>query len=1058
MDHSARTAFLEGVKQLFDNLQNLVEFEFVAAGKTKFNPNNPATRKFDCSPEACSAMKIQACIVDMFWLTGEDYISPMKQDAFDFFQCMFKNKAMKPVTENAEVCAELVDGWFGIETCINNEGDNLLGENVKRTHDLIELANGNPDTIQFPAFILDEKDLITDVEMLRMRLCAGIDNAHQPDICYTGFAKKIPLNVFFQSDSELSKYFFTTQYDPWYMNIEEMVNVQLVAGGDTIDSPAGDCDKKFDADSPCFGNLIQAYVIGSYQNNPNENDWVDGTMRTMHFLRCAYSHPLWKKDYITSSEDCAEEHLGADAGFDLIQAVKADAVSGDSFYKKSLATTAQFLEALNQKTFGLIPWVAIGEKKDHSKRAADDLLQTICGLWEGDKPRECTPVNVEVYYSGFHPQSRRFFVDELIPVFRNIRERIHLDLIPYGIPKNADPDCKSSACQANRLQACAVKKYFADEHQEDTIQWDGKNQTLLYIHCMFKNVKNNDIGTLSEECANKNIILAEDIRKCATSQEGVDALNEMKQKTLNLNMVEEMDVAPWVVINGKRVAAAQTDLRKAICAELSNVQYGDLPDYCIGERAAKVALQVHYSTLDDDSEKYIVQELYQNYRDLEEIMALDLVPLGACTTLNIPNHPVVQCPGHDDESHAALIHACVIETFWKNDDGPVTDNDREFEYDGKIQVVEFLKCYFNSPNYPEKPTEAAATCVEQVFGDIWAQIDECARGNEGFDILENYQKTKVEYLAPSMKYTPWITVNGVHNYAVENHIKRTTCDAYMGAEKPLNCYDPVEPAEKPVVQVHYEVDDSKSVNFFTKFFSADTISQLAVTEFIPFGRSVKSDDGKFTCQNDAECHKYRQHVCLIESFYKTEPIPTLKTIACTFEAGKINSVNGLNDCFDREFEDANFDAIITCQKDTEASDKLLTNAANAVTGLNKKISHSPWIVINGEHNLEAELNKGLADEICAEYYPNDKPKGCQVEMVPVGVYYQTRDQDVQKWFSEQLSQQTEYLAEIGNFDFVPYGKTTQNGDGSFACSNEDQCHANMIHVSLLTVCLPLHFI
>ena len=76
---------------------------------------------------------------------------------------------------------------------------------------------------------------------------------------------------------------------------------------------------------------------------------------------------------------------------------------------------------------------------------------------QGDKPLECTPVQVEVYYSAINPQSRRFFLDQLIPVFRNLRERIHLDLIPFGVPnpdQTIDEECasKDKICLANKVQ------------------------------------------------------------------------------------------------------------------------------------------------------------------------------------------------------------------------------------------------------------------------------------------------------------------------------------------------------------------------------------------------------------------------------------------------------------------------------------------------------------------------------------------------------------------------------------------------------------------------------
>lgn len=113
-------------------------------------------------------------------------------------------------------------------------------------------------------------------------------------------------------------------------------------------------------------------------------------------------------------------------------------------------------------------------------------------LNQGDKPLECTPVHVEVYYSGVNAQSRRFFIDQLLPTFSYLRERLSIELIPYGLAdatSNITEECSTRdlACTVNTLQACAIDKFFKDEVQDNSIQWDGKNQTLAYIYCMFKN-------------------------------------------------------------------------------------------------------------------------------------------------------------------------------------------------------------------------------------------------------------------------------------------------------------------------------------------------------------------------------------------------------------------------------------------------------------------------------------------------------------------------------------------------------------------------------------------
>ena len=70
---------------------------------------------------------------------------------------------------------------------------------------------------------------------------------------------------------------------------------------------------------------------------------------------------------------------------------------------------------------------------------------------------------MEVYYKSIDPQTRKFFIDELIPTFRHLRERLQLKLIPYGVPdENSDvtSDCEANSilCMTNKLQVSLNKQ------------------------------------------------------------------------------------------------------------------------------------------------------------------------------------------------------------------------------------------------------------------------------------------------------------------------------------------------------------------------------------------------------------------------------------------------------------------------------------------------------------------------------------------------------------------------------------------------------------------------
>ena len=119
------------------------------------------------------------------------------------------------------------------------------------------------------------------------------------------------------------------------------------------------------------------------------------------------------------------------------------------------------------------------------------------------------------------------------------------------------------------VQACAIKKFLHADEDDIIHQYDGKNQTLLFIYCMFKNVDNHQITDVAEKCALQNFledVWISDILMCARGDEGNQIMREMGAKTLNLK--DPLEHSPWIVINGDRNAIAQSDLQKVICDNL----------------------------------------------------------------------------------------------------------------------------------------------------------------------------------------------------------------------------------------------------------------------------------------------------------------------------------------------------------------------------------------------------------------------------------------------------------------------------------------------------------
>ena len=286
---------------------------------------------------------------------------------------------------------------------------------------------------------------------------------------------------------------------------------------------------------------------------------------------------------------------------------------------------------------------------------------------------------------------------------------------------------------------------------------------------MMKNIANLDVGTLAEQCANDDFILPDELTECALQSQGKELLSGMRNQTMaQYNTIEH---TPWITINGLHSSLGESDLKQAVC---NNIQ-GDLPNYCYQQTPTKVKILFDYSSLDSATQNYVLNELYPHYRTLEDIIDLDLVPFGQMDILSTDSgNYSLFCPNGVDECRGNLVHACLYDIYVNNDSISIND---ENEYDGKLQYIQFLNCYFGSALYPWKNIDAAEACIEEIFNDIWSTVNECAHSNLGIQIVLQLQD-KVSQLLPEPTYTPWIMVNGLHNYAVENHFERTICDAY----------------------------------------------------------------------------------------------------------------------------------------------------------------------------------------------------------------------------------------------------------------------------------------
>lgn len=158
-----------------------------------------------------------------------------------------------------------------------------------------------------------------------------------------------------------------------------------------------------------------------------------------------------------------------------------------------------------------------------------------------DDPNKIT---VSVYYEALCPDSRRFILEQLLPAFELIPNRIILDLIPYGkantkvTSQELSFSCQHgpTECLANKIHACAIK-YTA---QEPSVQ-------LKYIACMIND--NYDPEYAGEKCATEVQVDYSSIANCSVSNMGDLLLKESGERTKALQ--PRAAFIPTVQLNGK---------------------------------------------------------------------------------------------------------------------------------------------------------------------------------------------------------------------------------------------------------------------------------------------------------------------------------------------------------------------------------------------------------------------------------------------------------------------------------------------------------------------------
>ncbi|XP_071454565.1 GILT-like protein 1 [Hetaerina americana] len=177
-------------------------------------------------------------------------------------------------------------------------------------------------------------------------------------------------------------------------------------------------------------------------------------------------------------------------------------------------------------------------------------------------------VKVTVYYEALCPDSRNFFIRQLLPSFERAPRLLDVVLVPYGkaktqlLPREGTDEgilhftCQHGPveCHANKVHACAIKYVI--------------NQDLLlkYVTCMISdNMIPDEAG---EKCAVDLEIDWEPIRTCSSSVEGDLLLRKYGEETHGLR--PHVSFIPTVSLDDSQdnQAAILKDLFKEICKKI----------------------------------------------------------------------------------------------------------------------------------------------------------------------------------------------------------------------------------------------------------------------------------------------------------------------------------------------------------------------------------------------------------------------------------------------------------------------------------------------------------
>ncbi|KAL7630400.1 UNVERIFIED_CONTAM: hypothetical protein RMT77_019440 [Armadillidium vulgare] len=181
------------------------------------------------------------------------------------------------------------------------------------------------------------------------------------------------------------------------------------------------------------------------------------------------------------------------------------------------------------------------------------------------------PVKISVYYETLCPFSVEFFVQQLEPTYRKLKDIMVIESYPYGFAMETSRPSGNGynfschhgpgECKGNKLLACG-KKYIKD--------------CTLYLEFNFCVMRTKRPSSSGVQCSKQVGISPDAILKCVYSAEGENLLHDIGQLQANL----DMPFVPFILINDKyskkNCDFARRDLKKLVCQTYK----GKTPEEC----------------------------------------------------------------------------------------------------------------------------------------------------------------------------------------------------------------------------------------------------------------------------------------------------------------------------------------------------------------------------------------------------------------------------------------------------------------------------------------------